>query len=217
MDAYITGSAIRTLRERRRLTQAQLAERISVSDKAVSKWETGRGLPDVSLLEPLSTALGVSLPELLSGEQVRNVNRSANLLRARFYVCPLCGNILHAAGDALISCCGLPLPPLEAEEPDPSHTVSLQPVEDEFYLTFRHPMSKDHFLSFAAWRTGDRLELVKLYPEGGAETRLRCRGQGVLLWYCNRHGLFQQALPRHTGGAKTADSLSKNPLGFPTG
>ena len=194
MDTYITGAAIKSLRERRRLTQSQLADRLSVSDKTISKWETGRGLPDVSLLEPLASALGVSLPELLSGEQVINTNRSANLLRARFYVCPLCGNILHTSGPALISCCGVQLPPLEAEEPDADHAALVEPVEDEYYISFRHPMSKDHFLSFAAWRTGDRLELVKLYPEGGAEARLHCRGQGVLFWYCNRHGLFRQKL-----------------------
>ena len=113
MDTYITGAAIKSLRERRRLTQSQLADRLSVSAKTISKWETGRGLPDVSLLEPLAAALGVSLPELLSGEQVINTNRSANLLRARFYVCPLCGNILHTSGPAVISCCGVQLPPWE--------------------------------------------------------------------------------------------------------
>lgn len=194
MDTYITGAAIKSLRERRQLTQQQLAERISVSCKTISKWETSRGLPDVSLLEPLAAALGVSLPELLSGEQVINTNRSANLLRSRFYVCPLCGNILHASGDALISCCGVQLPPLEAEEPDPAHAALVEPVEDEHFVSFRHPMDKDHFLSFAAWRTGDRLELVKLYPEGSAGVRLHCRGRGTLLWYCSRHGLFQQKL-----------------------
>lgn len=194
MDAYITSTAIKSLRERRRLTQQQLAERLSVSCKTISKWETGRGLPDVTLLEPLAAALGVSLPELLSGEQVVNTNRAANLLRAQFYVCPLCGNIFHAAGRALVSCCGVTLPPLEAEEPDEDHAATLEPVEDECYVTFHHPMDKDHCLTFIAWRTGDRLELVKLYPEGSAGTRLHCRGQGELLWYCNHHGLFRQRI-----------------------
>ena len=121
MDNYVTGTAIRTLREKQHLTQAQLAEQINVSDKTVSKWETGRGFPDISLLEPLAAALRVSVPELLSGEQVINVNRAANMRRSRLYVCPVCGNVLHAAGSAMISCCGVTLPPLEAEQPDEAH------------------------------------------------------------------------------------------------
>ena len=95
MDNYATVTAIRTLREKQHLTQLQLAEQISVSDKTVSKWETGRGFPDISLLEPLAAALRVSVPELLSGEQVINVNRAANMRRSRLYVCPVCGNVLR--------------------------------------------------------------------------------------------------------------------------
>ena len=56
MDHYVTGAAIKALREKYRMTQAELAEKIRVSDKAVSKWETGRGFPDVSLLEALGEA-----------------------------------------------------------------------------------------------------------------------------------------------------------------
>ena len=66
-NQYVTGAMIKRLREKRHLTQAELAEKICVTDKAVSKWETGRGLPDISLLEVLAKALGVSVIELLSG------------------------------------------------------------------------------------------------------------------------------------------------------
>ena len=107
MDHYVTGAAIRQLREKKKMTQTQLAQRLSVSDKTVSKWETGRGLPDITLLEPLAGALGVSLPELLSGEQIVNQNRAANLLRGKFYVCPICGNVICASGAAVVSCCGI--------------------------------------------------------------------------------------------------------------
>ena len=100
------------------MTQAQLAEQLSVSDKTISKWETCKGLPDISLLEPLAKALRVSVPELLSGEQIVNRNQSANLKRASLYVCPVCGNILCSSGNALISCCGIVLPPLETEKGD---------------------------------------------------------------------------------------------------
>ena len=176
MDNYVTGTAIRTLREKQHLTQAQLAEQINVSDKTVSKWETGRGFPDISLLEPLAAALRVSVPELLSGEQVINVNRAANML--------------HAAGSAMISCCGVTLPPLEAEQPDEAHDVRIEDIEHELYISSAHPMGKSHYLSFAACCTDDRFELVRFYPEGNAEARFFRRGRGILYWYCNRHGLF---------------------------
>ena len=133
MNAYITGAAIRALREKQHLTQSQLAEKLCVSDKTVSKWETGRGLPDITLLEPLAAACGVSLAELLSGAPVSNTNVSANMLRSVFYVCPVCGNILHSTGPAVMSCHGIILPPLEAED---SAAPDIQPVEDEYYEKF---------------------------------------------------------------------------------
>ena len=67
MEAFVTGTTIKKLREEKRITQGEWAEMIGVSDKAVSKWETGRGLPDISLLEPLSRALGISVAELFAG------------------------------------------------------------------------------------------------------------------------------------------------------
>ena len=192
MDHYVTGSTIKELREKLGMTQAELAGKICVSDKAVSKWETGRGFPDVSLLEPLGKALHISVPELLCGQKIINGNRGSNMLKSLFYVCPVCGNVLFARGGALISCCGIQLPALEAEEPDPAHTVTVERVEDEIYVSMDHPMSKDHFLAFAAYMTPDRCEIKALYPEGGAEARFFRRGSGRIYVYCNQHGLFMQ-------------------------
>ena len=192
MNTYVTGTTIRTLREGRKLTQAELGESIGVSSKTVSKWETGKGLPDISLLQPLAQALGISLIELMNGEPITNRNVSANMLRSRFYVCPVCGNVLHSTGNAVISCCGITLPALEAEEADAEHAITLEPVEDEQFLTVHHDMTKQHFISFVAYVTSDRMQLVKLYPEGNAETRIRKRGLGYLYYYCNRHGLFRK-------------------------
>ena len=194
MEAYITGATIKTLREKKGLTQAELAHRIGVSDKAVSKWETAKGLPDITLIEPLAAALGVSVEELLSGATVVNKNTSANMLRSRFYVCPVCGNVIHSAGDAVISCCGIRLPALEAERTDEEHLISIQPVEDEYFVKVLHPMTKEHFISFVAHVTSDRVHLVKLYPEGDAETRRQLRGRGYLYLYCNQHGLMREKL-----------------------
>jgi len=191
MNTYVTGATIKQLRESRKLTQAELAEKIGVSSKTVSKWETAKGLPDISLLQPLAQALGISVIELMNGQPIANRNTSANMLRCKFYVCPLCGNVITAAGNALVSCCGITLPPLEAEEPDADHGVTVETVEDEHFVTIRHPMTKQHFISFLAFVTSDRIQLVKLYPEGNAQTRLQLRGLGQLYYYCNRHGLFK--------------------------
>ncbi len=196
MNTYITGTTIKRLREAKGITQAELAEQIGVSSKTVSKWETTKGLPDISLMEPLSNALGVSIMELMSGNTVINRNISCNLLRSKFYVCPICGNILHASGEAVISCCGVILPPLEAEEIDNEHEICLEKVEDENFITVNHPMEKSHFISFIAYVTGDRMQFVKLYPEGNAETRFQLRGSGYVYIYCNRHGLMKQKMPR---------------------
>ncbi len=194
MNIYVTAGTIRKLREVRSLTQAELAEKIGVSSKTVSKWETGKGLPDISLLQPLAQTLGISVIELMNGEHVTNRNVSANMLRCRFYVCPVCGNVIYSTGNAVISCCGITLPALEAETADEEHELTVENVEDEQFITVRHSMTKQHFISFAAFVTSDRIQLVKFYPEGNAETRMRLRGMGCLYYYCNRHGLFKKRI-----------------------
>ena len=191
MDNYVTGAAIRRLREDKNMTQADLAAKLDVSPKTVSKWETAKGLPDISLLDPLAAALEVSVMELMSGNTIVNRNISANMMRSKIYVCPVCGNIIHAMGEAAISCCGVTLPPLEAEEPDEDHQVSIEQVEDEQFITVSHDMTKQHYISFLAYVTGDKFQMVKLYPEGNAECRFRFRGIGYLYLYCNRHGLMR--------------------------
>jgi len=191
MDRYVTGAVIRRLREGKKMTQEELAERIHVTSKAVSKWETGQGFPDISLLEPLAKALDISVIELLSGEDVRNRNRSFNMLKGRFYVCPVCGNVIRATGEALVSCCGITLPPLDAEPADADHLIRAEIVEDEYYVTVDHPMTRDHYISFLAAVSDQGSQFVKLYPEGDAETRFKINCVKRLYAYCNRHGLFQ--------------------------
>ena len=194
MDQYLTGATIRSLREAKGLTQVQLAEKLGVTCKAVSKWETAKGLPDIMLIEPLAQTLGVSVTELMAGSAVSNRNVSGNMMRSVWYVCPVCGNILHASGTAVISCCGVNLTPLEAEEADDSHAATVETVEDERFVTIRHEMTKQHYISWIAYVTGDRVQMVKLYPEGNAETRLQMRGRGYLLYYCNVHGLMKKRM-----------------------
>ena len=194
MDNYITAATVKRLREEKGLTQFQLAEEIGVSSKAVSKWETAKGLPDITLLEPLAKALGVSVAELMSGDTVVNKNVSANILRSKFYVCPVCGNVIRTTGDAVISCCGISLPPLEAEEVDDDHAITVEKVEDEHFITVNHGMTKTHFISFIAYLTTDRVQFVKFYPESDAQTRFQLRGRGYIYLYCNKHGLMKKKI-----------------------
>ena len=191
MNQYVTGTMIRRLRESKGLTQHQLAEKISVSDKAISKWETGRGYPDISLIEPLAEALGVSIIELFSGEDVANTNRSFNMQRVKLHVCPICGNIIQSTGEAVVSCCGIVLPALEAEPEDEAHHLQLEKVEDEYFVTIPHEMSKTHFISFIMAVKDDGCEIRKLYPEGNAEARFKISRTKSFLYYCNQHGLFK--------------------------
>jgi DNA-binding XRE family transcriptional regulator len=195
MNNYVTGAVIRRLRERKGLTQEQLARRVCVSGKAVSKWETGLGFPDVSLLEPLSGALGISVIELLSGEDIRNGNRSFDMAKCRFYVCPVCGNVIQATGEAVISCCGITLPPAEPEPPEPAHLIRAEIAEDEYFVTLEHPMDREHYISFLAAVSDHGVQLVKLYPEGAAGARFRIERVTKLYAYCNRHGLFEADAP----------------------
>ena len=81
MNNYVTGAVIKALREKNKMTQEELAQKIFVTSKAVSKWETGKGFPDIGLLENLGKALGVSVIELLSGENITNQNKSCNMAR----------------------------------------------------------------------------------------------------------------------------------------
>lgn len=191
MNQYVTGSLIRKLREDAGMTQLQLAEKLHVSDKTVSKWETGKGYPDITLLESLAEALGISVAELFSGNEITNRNRAGNMRRMSFYVCPVCGNILTAMGSAVINCCGVSLLPVQEETPDPEHELRVETIEDEYYVTLEHPMTREHFMSFLAARSDDTLQLKKLYPEGPAEAYFKIRGTRELFAYCNRHGLFR--------------------------
>ena len=190
MNQYVTGTVIRELREKNKMTQLQLAEKLGVSDKCVSKWENLRGLPDITLLEPIANAFGISVTELISGNTVHNANVSANMLRSKFYVCPVCGNVIHCMGEAAIHCHGIQLMPLDAEPTDEDHMIFIERVEDEYYVRIDHSMTKAHYISFVAAVSSDDMQMVKLYPEGNAEARFRIRGVRKIFFYCNRDGLF---------------------------
>ncbi|MBR6015153.1 MAG: helix-turn-helix domain-containing protein [Firmicutes bacterium] len=192
MNQYVTGAVIKELREKNKMTQLQLAEKLGVSDKAISKWETGRGYPDITLLEPIAEVFRVSVTELISGTPVMNANVSSNMMKAHFYVCPVCGNVIHSMGEAVISCHGIQLKPEEAETADEKHDVSVEQVEDEYFVEIPHEMTKQHHISFIAAVSPDRIQMVKLYPEGNAEARFKRSSVRKLYYFCNRDGLFEK-------------------------
>lgn len=190
MNQYVTGAVIRELRERQNMTQAELAEKLCVSGKTISKWETGKGYPDISLLEPIAKVFGISVTELISGNTVHNVNVSANMLRSKFYVCPVCGNVLHSMGEAVVQRHGILLTPCLPEETDEAHMIFVERMEDEYYVRIDHHMTKEHYISFVAALSADKIQMVKLYPEGNAEAGFQIGGVKRIIFYCNRDGLF---------------------------
>ena len=194
MNNYITSKIIKELREQQNLTQLELANKINVSDKTISKWETGKGLPDISLIEPLSKVLKVSVIELMNGEYIINKNKSSNVLKSNFSVCPICGNIIYSMGENINSCCGINLPKLEAEEENDQHIIDYDIIENEYYISINHEMTKEHYISFIAYITNNRCEIQKLYPEQNAEARFFNRGKGVIYIYCNKDGLIKKII-----------------------
>lgn len=189
--SYVTGQVIKELREKKKLTQKQLAGMLQISDKTISKWETDRGLPDIGLIGSLAKALGVSVAELLMGEVAENKNQSGNMKKVQFYVCPVCGNVIQAIGKGSYSCCGIMLPVAEVEEASEKHKIEVEVIDNEYYVHMEHPMTKDHYISFIAYITSNYSQMIKLYPEQNVECRLAKRGHGFIYVFCNIHGLFR--------------------------
>lgn len=188
---YVTGKTIKELREKKKITQKELAQKINVSDKTISKWETEKGLPDIAIIGELANALGISVTELLTGDLRINENCSGNMKKVLFYVCPVCGNIITAVGQGAFSCCGINLLQSEPEKCDEDHLICVENVENEYHVTINHAMDKDHYISFIAYVTSGSVEIVKLYPEQDISVRFKKKGHGMFYVYCNRHGMFQ--------------------------
>ena len=192
MDCDKMGRLILSLRREKNMTQKQLADELMISDKTISKWERAQGCPDVSLLHRLLEVLGVNIEEILKGDLEANREDGGNMKRLKWYVCPTCGNLLTSTSDAVVSCCGRKLTAMEARQADEEHQLTIETVEDEFYITFSHEMKKEHFLRFIAYVCCDRVLLVKLYPEQGGEVRLPRIYGGKFYFGCSRHGLWWQ-------------------------
>ncbi len=194
MDCKKIGKLIYSLRKERNLTQQKLAEYMNISDKAISKWERGLGCPDISLLPELSNIFGVNLENLLAGELDANDLVGGNMKKLKFYVCPSCGNLLTGTTEAAISCCGKKLPVLVPQKAMDTEKLTVEIIENEFFITTEHEMSKEHYITFIALLTGDSIMLRKQYPEWNIQTRIPCFGHGMLMWHCTNHGLFFQLI-----------------------
>ena len=186
------GNTIRNLRMERKMTQKQLADRLGVSDKAVSKWERGLGCPDISLFPDLSDILGVDIGKLLAGNLAPNDFVGGNMKKSKYYVCPICHNITLCTGEAEVSCCGRKLEAQRMQKAEESERLSVESIENDWFITSEHPMTKDHYISFVAFATGGGIQIIKQYPEWNLQLRIPGRGRGMLVWFCVEHGLFYQ-------------------------
>jgi desulfoferrodoxin (superoxide reductase-like protein) len=135
--------------------------------------------------------LDISIIELFAGQNIVNKNRASNLLRSVCYICPVCGNGILALGQAVVSCCGITLPPLQPEDADEEHPISVTISDGEYYVSIDHPMQKDHSITGIIAVSDNTSQFVKLYPEGSAEARFRTERVRWIYACCNRHGLFR--------------------------
>ena len=188
------GALIRALRRELGLTQLELAHRLGVTDKAVSKWERGLGCPDVSYLPQLSQIFGVDLARLLQGDLAPNDIVGGNMKKLKYYACPVCGGLSFCTGAAEVSCCGRKLAPLEPRKAAAGETLTVEAIENDGFVTGDHPMRKEDYISFVAFATGDRLQVVKQYPEWDFQARIPGRSHGTLLWYSPKQGLLYQLI-----------------------
>lgn len=192
MDNIKTGQLIRSLRTACGMTQLQLAERLHISDKTVSKWERGLGCPEVSLLPAIADVFGINMESLLAGEMDINDTVGGNMKNLRFFVCPACGNLITATSDAGITCCGKKLAATEPMKAENDEKLSVEIIENDYFISSEHEMTKSHHITFVALLTGDAIMVRKLYPEWNLQTRIPRFGRGKLVWYCTEHGLFYQ-------------------------
>lgn len=192
MDCVKLGQLILQLRKEKGLTQREIAEQLNISNKTVSKWECGKGAPDVSLWEGLSAILGADILKLLQGELNPNHVDTGKIDNIRFYVCPNCGNILTSTGKANISCCGRRLSPLSAALETTGHEISVEEMDTDYFIVLQHDMSKKHYISFAAYVYDDRIWFQRFYPEQSPSFRMPVmKGGGNLYLYCTEDGLFK--------------------------
>ena len=194
MDQVKTGALIKKLRGEKGLTQKQLADRLHVSDKAVSKWECGGGCPDISLLTALAEVFGTDIQVLLDGGAEKNAKENGDMKKIRFYVCKDCGNIITAASDAAVTCCGNKLTALLPKAADEADMLKVRDIGGEWHITADHEMTKDNYISFVAYVGDSCVMMFRQYPEWEVNIELPMFRAGRLVWYCDDCGLQYQEI-----------------------
>ena len=191
MNLSKNGKLLCDLRKAKGMTQKQVADKLGVVPKTVSKWETGHGFPDVSTVSALADILGVSEKTILSGDLELNLEEAGNMKRTKFYVCTCCGSFMQGIGNSQVICCGKQLEALKAVPADTKHTINISEIEDDYYIEFNHEMTKEHYISFVSYVRFDRVLTVRLYPEQDSAVRFPKMRGGKFYFYCNNHGLFE--------------------------
>lgn len=192
MDCSKFGKLIYNLRKENDLTQKQLGDMLNLSDKTISKWERGLGCPDISILSDLSEVLHVNLESLLDGKIETNLQRGVNMKKLKFFICPSCGNMITSTGEVGISCCGKKLIELVPKKASEQEKLNVEVIENEYYISSSHEMTKEHYITFVGLLTGDSVMIRKQYPEWEIQTRIPCFSHGLLVYNCSKHGLFYQ-------------------------
>ena len=169
MNAEKTGNLIRSLRIKKGLTQKELAHMICVTDKAVCKWEKGRGCPNITLISQLSKVLEVDIQSILQGYLDRNKKIGENMNHLKFYKCPTCGNLVTSIKSVELSCCGNKLSPVSAQtRSDPEYQPVIQEFDGQYSIKFNHPMTKSDYISQVIVVRYDQIMTVNLYAESEA-------------------------------------------------
>lgn len=193
MDCVKIGNLIAKLRKEKNLTQKNIGDALGIQNKTISKWECGLGCPDLSLWSELSDIFGVDIKQMMEGEITSNKPDSGNIDKVRFYVCPFCGNILVSTGSASIFCCGRKIERILPTDAAITPKITVEEMDTDYFITFDHPMTKEHYISFVAFVKSDRVFLNRLYPEQSPSCRFPIITGGKLYVYCNKHGLLVYA------------------------
>ena len=169
MNAEKTGNLIRSLRIKKGLTQKELAQMICVTDKAVCKWEKGRGCPNITLISQLSKVLEVDIQSILQGYLDKNKKIGENMNHLKFFKCPTCGNLVTSIKSVELSCCGNKLSPVSAQtRSDPEYQPVIQEFDGQYSIKFNHPMTKSNYISQVIVVRYDQIMTVNLYAESEA-------------------------------------------------
>lgn len=173
MNAEKTGQIIKSARTKKGMTQKQLAEAISVTDKAVCKWEKGHGCPDITLLSQLSKVLEIDIQSILRGELVKTRSSAGNMNRIKFYRCPTCGNLITSGKEIEISCCGNKLAFAVAHQTDDARYIPIiKEFDGQYSVSFNHPMTKDDYIAHIITVQYDKILVVNLFAEQEAVVTL---------------------------------------------